>query len=879
LPDTNRAFAVIRDKGKNAPGWDLTHVFTGFLGERIVTQEFYISVTPLREDEYLVRTEWGPEGVPLAEEFVRWPLDEWLNQAAQLMHDPIVGLLRGSRTGAPMPIGTAPAADLVALGQSLYDALFQGTIRDSWMISQGVAQHLKQVLRLRLGLKGDRLPCLPWEVLHDGAKPLATRADIVFSRYHSVSPALPRSASGVIRPADQPLRLLMVLAAPTDQEVLELHQEAVQLQAELQRDPPSNGQPALELTILDQPGREQLTQALEQGRYDVLHYAGHSNLGASGGDLYLVSARTGLTEVLSGDDLAGLLMNNGVRMAVFNSCRGVYASTAVGSSDASGNLADALIKRGIPAVLAMAERIPDEVALNLSRLFYRNLKQRSPIDLSLNRARQGLLSSYGSDQLYWALPILYLHPEFDGNLQPMPEPPMGGGQSQAFLDPLDPGLMELSGFDPADIFDATEYPDDGEYQSDRSAILDLFNELSSAQRPAEASFTQPSSAGVAAAQEATKTRLQQDVEDFNNLGLKLHAEGDLTGAIAAYGDALKLQPQAATVYHNLGRALQQYGSLPEALTAYKMAVQLDPLLSDAQANLQSLVNPSDVPATESPASNPAQAANFGDPRRPADRLRSWKTPATLAATAAALGALWFSAGQLNQPVAPGTAPTTLASAANSSNRQELVNMGIKSFNAGDWRQGIEATQQLINQGDLIQAEAAIANLPPTGLDIPAVNFLRGRLSWEKGRRSKDPLTLIDARRSFREAVKQQPQDAAYQNTLGFAFYEVGETGPALAAWGRAAELVAKEKKEAAVADRELQTANAGQALAMYKLASQPSSTAPSQSQKMQGKALKLRDGVTQANVEAFSTEGVRKDWRWGNNAIGDWGKLLAVKEK
>ncbi|UBF27762.1 CHAT domain-containing protein [Kovacikia minuta CCNUW1] len=65
----------------------------------------------------------------------------------------------------------------------------------------------------------------------------------------------------------------------------------------------------------------------------------------------------------------------------------------------------------------MAERIPDDVALNLSRLFYRNLKQLYPIDLSLSRARQGLLSSYGSNQLYWALPILYLHPEFDGYLQ------------------------------------------------------------------------------------------------------------------------------------------------------------------------------------------------------------------------------------------------------------------------------------------------------------------------------------------------------------------------------------------------------------------------------------------------------------------------------
>ncbi len=229
----------------------------------------------------------------------------------------------------------------------------------------------------------------------------------------------------VVEPG-QPLKILMVLAAPNDQEALALKQEALHLQEELQgvlRNGNRNSRfSEIRLTILEQPGREQLTQALEHNHFQVLHYAGHSSLGAAGGKLYLVSNRTGLTETLSGEDLAGLLVNNGIRMAVFNSCRGVYTATTESASEVGeGNLAEALVKRGIPAVLAMAERIPDDVALNLSRLFYRNLKQLYPIDLSLSRARQGLLSSYGSNQLYWALPILYLHPEFDGYLQPLNE--------------------------------------------------------------------------------------------------------------------------------------------------------------------------------------------------------------------------------------------------------------------------------------------------------------------------------------------------------------------------------------------------------------------------------------------------------------------------
>ncbi len=376
--------------------------------------EFHLSVTPVGVNEYLVRTEKVAPGVPLAEEQFTWPVDTWLAQARELLDDPLLGGWMEQGKATPN------APNLTSLGQQLCNALFQGAIRDSWVMAQGIAQHRREMLRLRLGLKGSQLARLPWECLHDGDRPLATGADVLFSRYQPIFSLMKSPLSVQEMGANQPLRILMVIAAPTDQEGLALKQEALHLQEELQQ-AAQNGNPGLvtdiQLSILEQPGREQLTQALEQGNYQVLHYAGHSNLGAAGGALYLVSGRTGLTEILSGDDLAGLLVNNGIRMAVFNSCRGASAATNE-SSDAAGqrNLAEALIRRGIPGVLAMAERIPDEVALTLSRLFYRNLKQGYPVDLSLSRARQGLLSAYGSNQLFWILPTLYLHQEFSGYL-------------------------------------------------------------------------------------------------------------------------------------------------------------------------------------------------------------------------------------------------------------------------------------------------------------------------------------------------------------------------------------------------------------------------------------------------------------------------------
>src|SRR5919199_3472127 len=388
-----------------------------------VAQEFHISVTPLGEDEYLVRIERVAPGVPLAEEQVRWPVENWLAQARQLMNDPLLGLLQGGETFAEdvffLSEWDEPAnpstRNLVELGQQLYNALFQGSLRDSWMMAQAIAQNQRQVLRLRLGLKGTRLPRLPWEVLYAGDRPLATGTDVAFSRYQ-LGPGQWNPRQAFLARPNQPLKILMVISGPSDQETLELAQEASHLQEELKLRSPY-GRPAIQLTILEQPGREQLTQALEQGQYQVFHYAGHSNLGDSGGDVYLVSNKTGLTETLNGDDLAGLLVNNGVQLAVFNSCRGAYTATSDRLEPGKDrNLADALVKRGIPAVLAMAERIPDKVGQELTALLYRNLNQGYPFDLSLNRVRQGLISSYGSNELYWALPVLYLHPEFDGFL-------------------------------------------------------------------------------------------------------------------------------------------------------------------------------------------------------------------------------------------------------------------------------------------------------------------------------------------------------------------------------------------------------------------------------------------------------------------------------
>ena len=156
-------------------------------------QEFGLSITAVGGDQYWVRTENVAKGVQLAEEKVRWPVADWLAQTKSLMHDPLLGLLKGQQNHviANLPDSSRPLlavedtnlTTLVHLGQTLHNELFKGQLHDSWVTAQGVAQNRQDLLRLRIGIKDSRLQQLPWEALHAGTRPLATGTDVIFSRY------------------------------------------------------------------------------------------------------------------------------------------------------------------------------------------------------------------------------------------------------------------------------------------------------------------------------------------------------------------------------------------------------------------------------------------------------------------------------------------------------------------------------------------------------------------------------------------------------------------------------------------------------------------------------------------------------------------------
>jgi len=75
------------------------------------------------------------------------------------------------------------------------------------------------------------------------------------------------------------------------------------------------------------------------------------------------------------------------------------------------------------------------------------------------------------------------------------------------------------------------------------------------------------------------------VAAYNNLGNALKEQGKLEDAIAAYRQVIQLDPKLAAGYSNLGIALKEQGKLEEAIIAYRQAIELDPKYVAAYNNL------------------------------------------------------------------------------------------------------------------------------------------------------------------------------------------------------------------------------------------------------------------------------------------------------
>jgi tetratricopeptide (TPR) repeat protein len=196
-----------------------------------------------------------------------------------------------------------------------------------------------------------------------------------------------------------PLRILVMMANPRDHARLDVEQEWSSLRDEL-AELAQRG--VVELERLEEPTLEALQKRLRQGKYHIFHFIGH---GAFDRDLQtgaLILEKEEAPHAVFARQIGVYLHDHRtLRLVVLNACVGAQASPA----DLFAGVAQSLVQRGIPAVIAMQFEIADETGITFAKAFYGALADGDPVEAAVAEARKALSAT--SDETAWAAPVLF----------------------------------------------------------------------------------------------------------------------------------------------------------------------------------------------------------------------------------------------------------------------------------------------------------------------------------------------------------------------------------------------------------------------------------------------------------------------------------------
>jgi hypothetical protein len=293
-----------------------------------------------------------------------------------------------------------PGCDPATDGRRLFDALFaDDRLKIAWAESRGRAPRHR--IRLRIDLDAAELHALPWELLQEDQAIFSAQADTPLSRYLPV--ALPWS--GPVE--ERPIRLLIVISAPDDlNESYGLPEIDAARERQCLEDALAAVDPGdLQVDFLDAPATlRRLEETLCRGNYHILHVLAHGafRAGSNHAVLYLQDEEGG-TRLMFDHELTSMLVRQGIqpRLVYLAACQSATRSTA----DAYLGLAPKLVRAGVPAVVAMQDRIAVESARIFGAHFFHRLLEHGHVDRAVNQARSTLLTARRSDA---GVPVLFM---------------------------------------------------------------------------------------------------------------------------------------------------------------------------------------------------------------------------------------------------------------------------------------------------------------------------------------------------------------------------------------------------------------------------------------------------------------------------------------
>jgi tetratricopeptide (TPR) repeat protein len=281
------------------------------------------------------------------------------------------------------------------VGELLFQSLFNGKVYGAYKASVALTQQQGLPLRVVLRTHVPELAALPWEMLYDseaGAY-LCQRDPLV--RHVSVS--------APSRPLDvqPPLRVLGLVAAPSDQQRLDVAGEKSRL-----RDALDELGRLVELRWVDGGSWADLQSELVSGSWHVLHFVGHGGFDSARQEGVLaLEGADGRSDLVGADRFSQLLTTQvpPPQLVVLNSCAGAQAA----ADDLFSSTAASLVRAGVSASVAMQFAVSDPAAKAFAAGFYQAIAHNHSVADAVRIGRIGIRGT-SEDTLEWVTPALYL---------------------------------------------------------------------------------------------------------------------------------------------------------------------------------------------------------------------------------------------------------------------------------------------------------------------------------------------------------------------------------------------------------------------------------------------------------------------------------------
>jgi hypothetical protein len=284
--------------------------------------------------------------------------------------------------------------EMIAFGGQLFDTLFQGDVRRLYDEAR-----TRERRRLDLVLTS-MIPWIaekPWEFAYDHGR----QSFLATEEIHFVRNVLTNVPADQIVRSDRPLRILVVSAQPVGFGRLSIEQELAVIQRGFE---PLADAGLVEIDSLARATPSMIHNRLTSNKYQVVHFIGHGVYDEKRGEGCLIFVNEDGTEYPLGErSVREIFCGRGLSLVFLNSCE----SGRGGRADFNKGVAQSLVARGLPALVANQYSVLDSSATSFAQNFYASLARGMSLGHAAREARIAVNYLLHGEPIDWAVPVLY----------------------------------------------------------------------------------------------------------------------------------------------------------------------------------------------------------------------------------------------------------------------------------------------------------------------------------------------------------------------------------------------------------------------------------------------------------------------------------------